>query len=632
EYFPPADAIPNYDLVSFGAFHGLTQEQDPDKTGIAFFLIAGHSSTVSSMPKRDNLGLEFIDCPHDVLKRPNHEIQTARIVCMHQNVTDCFRVEENGVEGTIVHIIRLDYSNVPGYWYAMVDTPEGSQNRDLKSLVDRFFDYGNKEAWYNRFNKLGFYSGNSIKITEKLDRPPIDEEGKLGESLGIAMQGSSSIELRYGFSMIATWIPSANFNVHQAAGFGKTDVSFRLGGKDILDTSKSLMGSKITKKFGETGVAGQSLYIGLAFFIAYKEASIDLASGDNVVGAVPFSGYPESRIQSNWGLYNVHFPSGATITPSTGTGEGSGVGDEVSKNSNNKLNALSKSKGWIEVGTTVRVGLIVGVSFSKPYEKVVGDLPDMSVSQRVFSRWNLEHTGTQSCSTSTFDKLYVDNLAAAGTKQCFKDSGQPIKKRNLEIAQNLTKRDGFEDGRPDWGDIPMPGYNLGDNSFNQMFPVLLCDNCASCTLQNPFREPCYGCVCLGCKYGLGPRGRDEGPLGPYGDNSDISSILRTPLSKRDPTVEGMLNATEGSLHRLEKRAGPVPNQSHKTCSICGQAKTISYPAFPNLNQYPNSVVDFDLYEPQVMKYLHNSSASCTNWAVQRHESIDMQYDSTIRGG
>lgn len=226
----------------------------------------------------------------------------------------------------------------------------------------------------------------------------------------------------------------------------------------------------------------------------------------------------------------------------------------------------------------------------------------------------------------------MDNLAAAGTKQCFKDSGQPIKKRNLEIAQNLTKRDGFEDGRPDWGDIPMPGYNLGDNSFNQMLPVLLCDNCASCTLQNPFREPCYGCVCLGCKYGLGPRGRDEGPLGPYGDNSDISLILRIPLSKRDPTVEGMFNATEGSLHRLEKRAGPVPNQSHKTCSICGQAKTISYPAFPNLNQYPNSVVDFDLYEPQVMKYLHNSSASCTNWAVQRHESIDMQYDSTIEGG
>ncbi|KAJ6194672.1 hypothetical protein J3E72DRAFT_198535 [Bipolaris maydis] len=724
-YLPPADAIPNYDLVSFGGFQGLTQEEDPNKTGIAFFLIAGHSSAVSSMRKRDNPGLEFIDCPHDILKRPNHEIQTARIVCMHQNVTDCFRVEENGVEGTIVHMpdecggpswsravsltpsldqslpekvarrsptsivydfkfdyniglvrrdagrlsIRLDYSNVPGYWYAVVDTPGGSQKRDLKTLVDRFFDYGNTEAWYNRFNKLGFLTGNSIKITEKLDRlvyhngqtcnyidKPVDEEGKLGESLSVAMQGSSSIELHYGFSMIATWTPGASFNVHQAAGFvrpqGKTDVSFRLGGEGILDTSKSLMGSTITKKFGETGVAGHSLYKGWAFFTAYKEASVDLASGDNVVGAVPFSGYAESRIQSNWGLYNVHFPAGATITPSTGTGEGSRVEDEVSKSTNNKLNALSKSKGWIEVGTTVRVGLMVGMSFSKPYDKVVGDLPDMSVSQRVFSRWNLEHTGTQSCvstslgtkmrshlkkgstawSTSTSDKLYVDELAAAGTKQCFKDNGQPIKKRDLEIAQNLTKRDGFEDGRIDWGEIPMPGYNLGDNLFNQMLPALGCDNCASCTLRNPFREPCCGCVCLGCKYGLGPRGRDEGPLGPYGDNSDIESIFGIPLSKRDLTEEGMLNATEGGLQQLEKRVGPVPNTSNKPCNMCGRTETIPYPAFPNFQKNPQSVVDFDLYEPQVMKYFHNSSASCTSWAVRQHASIDMVYDSTMRNG
>ncbi|KAJ5057413.1 hypothetical protein PSV09DRAFT_2197870, partial [Bipolaris maydis] len=548
--------------------------------------------------------------------------------------------------------IRLDYSN-----------------RDLKTLVDRFFDYGNTEAWYNRFNKLGFLTGNSIKITEKLDRlvyhngqtcnyidKPVDEEGKLGESLSVAMQGSSSIELHYGFSMIATWTPGASFNVHQAAGFvrpqGKTDVSFRLGGEGILDTSKSLMGSTITKKFGETGVAGHSLYKGWAFFTAYKEASVDLASGDNVVGAVPFSGYAESRIQSNWGLYNVHFPAGATITPSTGTGEGSRVEDEVSKSTNNKLNALSKSKGWIEVGTTVRVGLMVGMSFSKPYDKVVGDLPDMSVSQRVFSRWNLEHTGTQSCvstslgtkmrshlkkgstawSTSTSDKLYVDELAAAGTKQCFKDNGQPIKKRDLEIAQNLTKRDGFEDGRIDWGEIPMPGYNLGDNLFNQMLPALGCDNCASCTLRNPFREPCCGCVCLGCKYGLGPRGRDEGPLGPYGDNSDIESIFGIPLSKRDLTEEGMLNATEGGLQQLEKRVGPVPNTSNKPCNMCGRTETIPYPAFPNFQKNPQSVVDFDLYEPQVMKYFHNSSASCTSWAVRQHASIDMVYDSTMRNG
>ncbi|KAJ8110045.1 hypothetical protein OPT61_g7002 [Boeremia exigua] len=719
---PPADAIPNYDLVSFGPLHGLTKEQDPDKTGIAFFLIAGHSSAVSSMRKRDNPGLEFIDCPHDILDRPNHEIQTARIVCMHQNVTDCFRVEENGVEGTIVHMpdecggpswsraisltpsldqslpgkvarrgptsvvydfkfdyniglvrrdagrlsIRLDYSNVPGYWYAVVDTG-GSQKRDLKSLVDRFFDNGNTEAWYNRFNQLEFFPGNSVKITEKLDRlvyhngqacsyeeKPVDEQGKLGESISIAMQGNSSIELHYGFSMIATWTPGASFKVHQAAGFvrpqGKTDVSFRLGGEGTLDTSKSLVGSTISKKFGEMGVSGHSIYKGWAFFTAYKESSVDLASGDNVVGAVSFSGYAESRIQSNWGRYNVHFPSGATTTQNTGTGEGQRLGDEVSKSSNNKLNALSKSKGWIEVGATVRVGLTVGMSFSKPYDKVVGDLPDMSVSQRVFSRWNLEHTGTESCvstslgtkmrshltkgstawNTAKSDKLYVDELAAAGTKQCFKDNGQPIKKRDLEIAQNLTKRVGFDDGRPDLGEIPTAGHNLGDSMFNQMLPIMPCDACGSCTLRNPFKEPCCGCVCLGCKYGLGPRGRDEGPLGPYGDNSD--SIFSMPILKRDLSEEGMLNETERSLEQLDKRAGTKPNPVDKPCTVCGATEKVSYPGFPNFRKFPNSPVDFDLHQPLVMKYYHNSSSACTSWAVRRHVSIDMIYDSSVSAG
>ncbi|OAL51441.1 hypothetical protein IQ07DRAFT_586945 [Pyrenochaeta sp. DS3sAY3a] len=720
---PPADAIPSYDLVNFGPFHGLTSEQDPDKTGIAFFLIAGHSSAVSSMRKRDNPGLEFVDCPHDILQRPNHEIQTARIVCMHQNVTDCFRVQENGVKGTIVHMpnecggpswsravslepsanqtvpkelaqrnptsvvydfkfdynialarrdtgrlsIRLDYSNVPGYWYAVVDTPGGKKKRDLKTLVDRFFDNGDTNAWYRRFNGLKFYPGNSVKVTEKLDRlvyhngqvcsfdeQPTNGEGKLGESLSIAMQGSANLELHFGFSLIATWTPGAEFKVHQAAGFvrpqGTTDVSFRLGGEGVLDTTKALQGTVISKNFGETGVAGHQLFKGWAFFTAYKESSIDLASGDNVVGAVAFSGYAESRIKSNWGLYNVHFPAGATITPGTGSGEGNRLEDQVSKSGNNKLNALSKSKGWIETGTTVRVGLMVGMAFSKPYDKVVGNLPDMSVSQRVFSRWNIEHTGTESCVFTSLgtkmkshlsngsptwfsaspERTYVNDLAQAGEKQCFKDNGQPIKRHELEISQNLTKRDGFDDGKIDWGEMNLPGDNLGDKVFDGMIPMLQCDGCGSCTLRNPFREPCCGCVCLGCKYGLGPWRPDDGPLGPYGDGPDVGDLI-LPIVKRDGE-EDMLNVTDSGLSTLEKRQGTAPNSSPKVCNICNWQETIHYPAFPDYRRNPNSNVDYDFHQPLVMKYYHNSSSWCTSWAVRRHATIDYQYDSRIIGG
>jgi hypothetical protein len=574
--------------------------------------------------------------------------------------------------------IRLDYSNVPGYWNAVVDTP-GGRKRDLKTLVDRFYDNGNTEGWYNKFNGLSFKSGNAVKISEKLDKlvyhngqaceydeKPVDANGKLGEAISVAMLGNSTIELHYGFSLIATWVPGATFKINQAAGFvrpqGTTDVSFRLGGEGILDTSKALMGTVITKKSGAKGMAGHNIYKGWAFFTAYKETSVDLASGDNVVGAVPFSGYAESRIKSDWGQYNVHFPAGATITPHTGTGEGGRLGDQVSKSTNVKLNPLSTSKGWVETGSTVRVGLLVGMSFSKPYDKVVGELPDMTVSQRVFARWNIEHKGTESClssslgtkmkshmtkgssawDTSSSEKTYVNELSEAGSRQCFVEGGQPATKRELEspqdheleTPQNLTKRDGFDGGRIDWGEIPLPGNNLGDKVFDGMVPWLVCDGCESCTIRNPFREPCCGCACLFCKYGLGPRGRDDGPLGPFGDNSDLFAGMTLANSKRDLFEEGssdMDNMTDSDLDHLDKRVGAVPNPGSKPCNVCGRRETVPYPAFPNFAREPDSIVDFDLYQPNVMRYYHNSSSWCTSWAVSR-QPIDYIYDPTLRNG
>jgi hypothetical protein len=59
---------------------------------------------VSSMKKRDNPGLEFLDCPHNILERPDHEVRMARFICTQNNVTDCFRVKEGGVEGTVVQM------------------------------------------------------------------------------------------------------------------------------------------------------------------------------------------------------------------------------------------------------------------------------------------------------------------------------------------------------------------------------------------------------------------------------------------------------------------------------------------------------------------------------------------------
>ena len=747
-HLPPADAIPRYDLVSFGGAYAGLKAEDPNLSGVAFFLIAGHSDAVTSMTKRDNPGLEFIECPRDILERPEHELQIARIVCMQPNVTDCFKVRSNGVEGTIVHMpidcggpswsravaltpsanqtvpshlaadgptsivydfkfdyliglvrrdagklsIRMDYSNVPGYWNAVVDTP-GSRKRDLNALVERFF--GTSQAWYTKFNGLKFNSARALNISEKLDQLVYHngqtchyedlpaQDGDLGESISIATQGTANIELHYGFSLIATWVPGSEVKIHQAAGFvrpeGTTDVSFRLGGEGVLETSRSLKGSAMESVSGVKGLAGHNIFKGWAYFTAYRETGLKLESGGGNTGAVPFSGYAEARIKSHWGKYNVHFPAGATITPSYGEEEGARKEDEVSKSSNDKLNPLEKTQtGFIEVGATIRVGLAIGMAFSKPYQFAVsGQLPDMSVSQYVYAKWFIEHKGDESCLKTSLgstmrshlakgsyagwdmtdsEKTYVTDLNAAGDAECYTNNGESLRARRRANAQtaarhdaslgNVTsmeaegpvRRDDPEDqpDLPDWRDIPLPGHNLGDTGFDGMIPQLRCDGCASCTLENPLGEPCCGCACLDCKYGIYV---DDGdPLLGYAGLNRISqfdlarkrsAVFHESHHSRNGTKERTHDRFVGPL--LATRGATKPSRGWKKAQICNWVSdSIYYPGYPDWsNKVDPPQYDFNTHDKAdgVMRYYHNTSSSCTSWRVAKRPYPDQLYDT-----
>lgn len=745
---PPADAIPSYDLVSFGGMYAGFKDEDPNHSGVAFFLIAGHSSAVSSMKKRDIPGLEFLDCPHDILERPDHELQTARIICMQSNVTDCFRVEENGVEGTIVqmpdecggpswsravsltlsadqtipdHIsernptsavydftfdyniglvrrdtgrlsIRLDYSNVPGYWYAVVDTP-GKKKRDLNTLVERF--YGNSADWYAKFNRISFNDKQGLKISEKLDKLVYhngqtchyndvpEGGGDIGESISIAVQGTTDVALHYGFSMIATWEPGSEVKIHQAAGFvrptGKTDVTFKMGGSGVIDTAKSLQGSTITKTFGKKGMAGHNIYKGWAFFTAYKETGVQLRSGNGKAGAVPFSGYMEARVKADWGRYNVNFPGGATFSPHVGPGEGGRDADEVSKSDKNKLVPVETTpNGFVEVGTTIRFGLQAGMSFSKPYQSAVGgELPDMSVSQYEFARWFIENKDKEACLSTSLgstmqsvlakgtyagwnmdkpSKTYVQELNQAGSKECFDGQGKKNTRRaktsnfDEDVSElkdsavpgllNLVERQELPNDPIDWGAIPLPGTNLLDKGWNGLNPILNCNGCGSCTLENSVKIPCCGCTCLPCRYGFYPDYRPGGE--PDKPGFFIESLDRRALPNIDDYISNNLTENIGSdeieeilaLHRLMGRADPAqPSSSTKPINFCGGRQAyFQYPAYPDLLQNENSPVRFDTHPDSlpVMKYFHNATASCTSWAVARFTTADRVYDHVRR--
>jgi hypothetical protein len=308
ECLPLADAVPSYELINFGGMYNIGVES-PNDSGVASFLIAGGSDMgLTSIKKRDNPGLHFLSCAKDVLQRPNEEHQVARVICLDDEVTNCLRVRNGGVEGTVVQIpdecsgssfaravslepskdqtvpahlkrdasnstvydftfdyniplmrrdasefsIRMDYSNVPGYWNAIVDSPGAqAKKRDLHQLVERF--YGDDSAWEEAFNSLELKTSTADNIKIDLKRliydnsetcPADDEESSdTDEGISVGVVGESKAAVYYGFSMIATWNPSDEIQVRQAAGFirpeGETEAIFKLGGKGGLYSTRS---------------------------------------------------------------------------------------------------------------------------------------------------------------------------------------------------------------------------------------------------------------------------------------------------------------------------------------------------------------------------------------------------------
>ncbi|RAQ66659.1 hypothetical protein AFCA_000187 [Aspergillus flavus] len=553
--------------------------------------------------------------------------------------------------------VRMDFSNVPGYWNAVVDAPgSSSSKRDLNQLVNRF--YGSSDQWYTKFKSLKFPAAQGTKYTEKLDQlvyhnPQICvyEGTKVGESLSVAMEGTTTVESHFGFSLIATWQPGKSFNVHQAAGFfhpdGETDVTFKIGGQGVLDTSQSLQGSTITEILGEASLAGKSIYKGWASFDLYRESSVSLRSGGGNSGAVAVDTYAESRIQSDWGRVLVNFPAGAVDSPLEGTSEGRRADDKVSTAEKDNISRpLAESpKGFIEVGTTTRVGIKMHLKFASPWlSDIDGELPDMSVSQSVYSRWHFEHDGAKSCLTTSLGttmkshlergsyvgwkdketKTFVQELAQAGERQCF--TGDAATKRD-RIERRQLVNPNFDP------DLLVPGINLGDGGWNNMAARILCNGCGFCTTEGVVEEPCCGCACIPCRYGTQASVRDDDYyVFPISDQTSLARrdlLINASCGLQDAHCVGSDNKTW-----LVERQATTPrfNQTPKKLNICRtQITGPKYPSYPK--QSPNAVLgpqDFNSHwsTQNVIKYMHNSSQSCTNWAVGKFANSDIVWDKS----
>lgn len=95
EYLPSDDSYVNYGLASFGKL-AKDGEMDPHKTGFGFILATGDSFAVTQLRKRSGQPdpFVFLDCPADVMAQPDDKPQTARVVCVSEDIDGCFRVAE----------------------------------------------------------------------------------------------------------------------------------------------------------------------------------------------------------------------------------------------------------------------------------------------------------------------------------------------------------------------------------------------------------------------------------------------------------------------------------------------------------------------------------------------------------
>lgn len=359
---PAADAIPQFELINFNGGIGL---EDPNATGVAFFLLAGSDTALASMSKRGNPGIHFLDCPENLMDAAGDKTHSARVICMDGDVASCFAVTKNGVEGTIVHMpdtcgngsyaravslepsqdqsipvelamenptsavydfvfdynmalvrrdagsysIRMDYSNVHGYWNAVVDSP-GKSKRSLDDLVGRFYA-DNRDDWFSTYDGLAFDKSASLSDTDKTSFDHLvffdtqmctTGEGRSGQGVAITINGTLDVDFYYGFSLIATWDPTGSVAVHQSAGFlhpvGTTSATFTVAGIGTLDSSKKLNGDSITKMNGKSYLGGHSLFHGWASFSPYREDGVQLKTTSDNSKEVSFNGYMELKARA----------------------------------------------------------------------------------------------------------------------------------------------------------------------------------------------------------------------------------------------------------------------------------------------------------------------------------------------
>jgi hypothetical protein len=289
---PPVTDPVKWDLQILGGASGVgsgpvdadNKLQLPNIGAFGFVVIAGSPDVVSSFSKRDDSHIEFVDC----ISIKSTDRQTVQIYCTNDGEdSNCDQVLEGGIEGTVVRMpdncgpgqyivahslkesntkdlpaqlvkriaptrpvmdlefsydfglmkrsdekvyLRIDYSNQPGYWNSIVDSPGEKRKRSLhprdltqRDLEKRFFSE-NSVAWDRKFDEVhegDFYTDLSQSVSQDIINSEVSK--CKDEYLELTSSGKCTARAKFGFTMIGTLQP---FSLDQTHGF--IDLSYDL--------------------------------------------------------------------------------------------------------------------------------------------------------------------------------------------------------------------------------------------------------------------------------------------------------------------------------------------------------------------------------------------------------------------
>ncbi|EWZ93951.1 hypothetical protein FOWG_06589 [Fusarium oxysporum f. sp. lycopersici MN25] len=707
-----------YGLITFGGGSD-SGAVEPASSGSGFLLAVGEPHGLTQLQKRDGRPdpFVFLDCPAGVLDQPVNQTQKARVVCTSQDVDGCFRVMERGVEGTLVEMpeecapnsfaraislevaedqtmpdhlaklhtptspiyefsfdfnkherradakvaIRMDITNVKGYWDGLVDSPRvqkrdverrylSSLNLDWKKTLQKGdkFQYGSGEYALKVKKDLG-----TAVFWQAAENCPVGDK-LYGEGIAAFMEGKVDARLHYAATVIATSTKgSSRVDVKEATGFikvtGQTDLTFGVGGMGRLDISMAGKGNPAKSEeyyeaFQRQTINAGSLwgFMRLTPFIS-RQTSLATSHMDESPSTVAnhaatLNGRLTTRVKTDLGYFPAVFPH--IVSPD----EMDSLRRDHKKTEMESFNDDILYGDGGEKGSTIQIGhnLVFGLSLD------FGIFPDVQGQQptRESSAAFVIATAIVTCYQRDICQLgYPTSRERPSLPSCISlvTAVEFPSPGNQSAATSTNKYDkrGLYNPEDTFGYMQLRPNNAlrhGANLFVQQrvdrnLGKINCDNgrCESCL---DVKEPrnCCGCVCMQCKWG--PRG-DMPPCEKCTDEGVKGEVeWPGPHVKRDRI--GGNDVPEGGAHDhkndLNTRASLI-YPAWKGVSVCGKRyKHIRKQDSPQYRfpQFPKDVTkvwdgaDGGAYD-SISRYWGNSSADCTDWSIGRKPTRDQTH-------